>query len=84
MEQKILEIIADESKKAGVRKYTCINDFGYSQFERNLAERIVKLFAIPTVIKSVCPDCDGTGKIKIFEWRLKKCQKCNGTGQTVL
>ena len=54
METKILEIIKDESEKADVRKYTCINGFGYSQFERNIAERIVKLFAIPAVVKSVC------------------------------
>ena len=39
METKVLEIIKDESEKADVRKYTCINGFGYSQFERNIAER---------------------------------------------
>jgi len=36
----ILEIIKDESYKSDVRKYTCINDFGYSQFERNIANRV--------------------------------------------
>lgn len=51
METKVLEIIKDESEKASVRKYTCINRFGYSQFERNIAERVVKLFAIPRVTK---------------------------------
>ena len=50
METKVLEIIKDESEKADVRKYTCVNGFGYSQFERNIAERVVKLFAIPDVI----------------------------------
>jgi len=49
METKVLEIIKDESEKADVRKYTCINGFGYSQFERNIADRVVKLFAIPRV-----------------------------------
>ena len=44
MEDKILEIIKEESENANVRKYTCINGFGYSQFERNIAERVVKLF----------------------------------------
>ena len=56
METKVLEIIKDESEKAGVRKYTCINGFGYSQFERNIADRIVKLFAIPDVRHS-CLKC---------------------------
>lgn len=51
METKVLDIIKDESEKADVRKYTCINGFGYSQFERNIAERVVKLFAIPRVSK---------------------------------
>jgi hypothetical protein len=49
METKVLEIIKDESEKADVRKHTCINGFGYSQFERNIAERVVKLFAIQRV-----------------------------------
>ena len=49
METKVLEIIKDESERADVRKYTCINGFGYSQFERNIADRVVKLFAIPRV-----------------------------------
>lgn len=54
MEEKILEIIKEESEKANVRKFTCINGFGYSQFERNIAERVVKLFSQPDAIKSVC------------------------------
>ena len=53
MEDKILEIIKEESENANVRKYTCVNGFGYSQFERNIAERVVKLFYQPDVIKSV-------------------------------
>ena len=52
MEDKILEIIKEESENANVRKYTCINGFGYSQFERNIAERVVKLFCQPVVIGS--------------------------------
>ena len=52
METKVLEIIKDESERADVRKYTCINGFGYSQFERNIADRVVKLFAIPDVSNS--------------------------------
>jgi len=39
----ILEIIKEESELSGVRQYTCINGFGYSQFERNIADRILKL-----------------------------------------
>ncbi len=65
METKVLEIIKDESEKTDVRKHTCINGFGYSQFERNIAERVVKLFAIPCVSKSIakkyaefCVECD--------------------------
>jgi hypothetical protein len=42
---KALEIIKEETENADVRKYTCINGVGYSQVERNIAERIVKLFA---------------------------------------
>lgn len=38
-----LEIIKDESDKIDVRKYTCINGMGYSQFERNIAERILSI-----------------------------------------
>lgn len=43
MKEQILEIIKDESEKAGVRKHTCINGFGYSMFERNIADRVEKL-----------------------------------------
>lgn len=41
--EKALEIIKEECEKAGVRKYLNLNDFGYSQIERNIAERIVNL-----------------------------------------
>lgn len=41
--ERALEVIKSESEKSGVRKYTCINGFGYSQFERNIAEGIVNL-----------------------------------------
>lgn len=68
METKVLEIIKDESEKADVRKYTCINGFGYSQFERNIAERVVKLFAIPRVVESVC--------IRGFEAKSHYCIEC--------
>lgn len=53
MEDKVLEIIKEESENANVRKYTCINGFGYSQFERNIAERVVKLFCQPVVSGSL-------------------------------
>jgi len=33
---KALEIIKDESQKSDIRKYTCINDWGYSQFEMEI------------------------------------------------
>ena len=39
----ILLIIKEESEKSDVRKFTCINGFGYSQFERNIADRILSL-----------------------------------------
>ena len=39
--EQLLEIIKDESEKANIRKYTCANNFGYSQFERNIARRIL-------------------------------------------
>jgi hypothetical protein len=42
-EADILKIIKEESELAGVRKYTCINGMGYSQFERNIAKRITAL-----------------------------------------
>ena len=51
-------------------------------------ESLFKLLRLPKGSceseRFICPDCKGTGKIQIFEWRTKKCQKCNGTGQTVL
>ena len=53
MEDKILEIIKEESENANVRKYTCVNGFGYSQFERNIADRVVKLFCQPVVRRSI-------------------------------
>jgi len=45
MEDKILEIIKDESEKADVREHTCVGGIGYSQFERNIAERVIKEFS---------------------------------------
>ena len=39
----ILEIIKEESELSNVRQYTCINGLGYSQFERNIADRVLKL-----------------------------------------
>lgn len=41
--EKALVIIAEELATAGARKYVNINNSGYSQIERNIAERIVKL-----------------------------------------
>jgi hypothetical protein len=43
LRQQALDIIKEESENAGVRQYTCINQVGHSQFERNIAERILKL-----------------------------------------
>jgi hypothetical protein len=43
----ILDIIKEESDKADVRKYTCINNFGYSQFERDIANRICDELILP-------------------------------------
>jgi hypothetical protein len=61
MEDKILEIIKEESENANVRKYTCVNGFGYSQFERNIADRVVKLFCQPVVsgssVVNRCNEC---------------------------
>jgi hypothetical protein len=49
MEAQILKIIKDESEKAGVRKHTCVNGWGYSQFERNIAKRVMKLLTKTTM-----------------------------------
>jgi len=85
METKVLEIIKDESEKADVRKYTCVNGFGYSQFERNIAERVVKLFAIPDVINLACPNC---GELEDIRLHIKNkeatCGTCHSIWQTCL
>lgn len=47
-EENVLQILKEECEIAGVRKYTCINGFGYSQLERNIASRIVDLNQKPT------------------------------------
>lgn len=44
--EQILEIIKAESDSANVRKYTCINGAGYSQFERNIADRAIEVTAM--------------------------------------
>lgn len=46
LDEKILQIIKEESERSNVRQYTCVNGFGYSQFERNIAERIKSLMAV--------------------------------------
>ncbi len=38
-----LDILKEELEKADVRKYTCVNGFGYSQLERDIVERILNL-----------------------------------------
>jgi hypothetical protein len=43
-EDEILQIIKQESERADIRKHTCVNGFGYSGFERNIAERVLTLF----------------------------------------
>lgn len=37
---KALEILVNELKLSNVRKYTCINECGYSQLERNIVDKI--------------------------------------------
>jgi hypothetical protein len=44
--ESILEIIKDESEKSNVRQFTCINGFGYSQFERNIADKVIEKIKI--------------------------------------
>lgn len=41
--EKGLKILKEELEKSDVRKYTCINGFGYSPLERNIVERILAL-----------------------------------------
>ena len=41
--EKGLQILKEELEKAGIRKYTCVNGFGYSQLERDIVERILSL-----------------------------------------
>ncbi len=48
LEDLALQIIAGELEKSGLRKYTCINNHGYSQVERNIASNILKA-ALSTV-----------------------------------
>lgn len=38
----------------------------------------------PDIIKSVCPSCEGTGKVQQTDIDWDECRRCNGTGQTVL
>lgn len=50
----------------------------------NIAERIVKLFAIPVVMKSVCEHTETYQKVR-FGKTLTKCVKCRRIlSQTVL
>jgi len=42
-EYSILEIIKQESIRANVRQFTNVNNWGFSQFERNIASRVFKL-----------------------------------------
>jgi len=43
LKQKALDIIKEETELAGVRKYICLNQWGHSQVERNIADKILKL-----------------------------------------
>jgi len=43
LKQKALDIIKQETELAGVRKYICLNQWGHSQVERNIADKILKL-----------------------------------------
>ena len=70
METKVLEIIKDESEKTDVRKYTCINGFGYSQFERNIADKVVKLFTIPRVMLSLPSQAEIDEQIDKYAFRV--------------
>jgi len=53
MKDKVLEIIKEESLKSNIRQYTCINGFGYSQYERDIADRVVGLCNPPKFIKKI-------------------------------
>lgn len=48
------------------------------------AQQQVKNLNIPAVIKSVCPECKGKGWTIPTDRVPYDCEKCNGTGQTVL
>ena len=61
----------------GIAKVIFDDDFD------NIAEEIVKLFAIPDVIKSVCPDCKSTDIFKHYGG-MNECVKCGYEWQTVL
>ncbi len=41
--EKGLKILKEELEKSDVRKYTCVNGFGYSQLERNIVEKLLNL-----------------------------------------
>ena len=78
MEDKILEIIKEESENANVRKYTCINGFGYSQFERNIAERVVKLFYQPVVV--CCALCN----TELEDYEKATCRQMGATDSEMI
>ena len=80
MKNRILEIL--HKHKLPMNEYFD-NAVPSNEFEE-VAEEIVKLFATPDVMKSVCPDCKGNGWTIPSDRVPYDCKKCNGTGQTVL
>jgi len=76
-DELVLEIIKDESEKSDVRKCTCINGFGYSQFERNIATRVIDLFR-KSIVNASIPTCEHNYVYKIMHDHTAAdvCTKC--------
>ena len=69
----------------GITKATCYTDSGtyYVNALAELMEEYALLRQQP-VIKSVCPDCNGTGTVPKDQYGEVLCIRCSATGQTVL
>lgn len=82
MKRKIEEILYKHSERVGLYEggvITCVDE---NEFDE-IVQEIAKLFAIPRVIKSVCPYCQGE-PTTINTVRYFFCEKCKKVGQTVL